>query len=49
MSTPGFTFAASTNFTAILPHNELAYTCADTTQLQYSAANHWKTKYVDVF
>jgi len=49
MSTTGFTFDASINFSTILPHNELGYICADTTQLQYSAANHWKTKYVDVF
>ena len=48
MSTPGFNFAACINFTATLPHNELTYVSIDTTQMQYSAANHWKTEYVDV-
>ena len=31
MSTPGFTFSSSINFTVILPHSELAHVCADTT------------------
>jgi len=49
VSTPGYTFAASINFTVTLPHNELAHICADTTQLQYFATDRCKMEYVDVF
>jgi hypothetical protein len=49
VSTPGFTIAAPINFTATVPNKELAYVCANTTQVQHFATYLCMTEYVDVF